>query len=154
MFSNSLIQQHSILFIYNMNRLTCHNTIKVVAADSACSVVWFKLVASPAFAELSPRSVDASNAKHGYMVNTKEYGKHGKYKRIPFIPVQGATCPKGALPRGAPLLPVSVRRSASLARCSALLNGDGSQANGLCRLCCEGAMFLDWSIVCCSVLLC
>jgi hypothetical protein len=47
-----------------------------------------------------------------------------------------------------PLLLVAVRRSASLAKCSALLEGDGSQVNGLRRLCCEGVMFLDWSIVC------
>jgi hypothetical protein len=53
-----------------------------------------------------------------------------------------------------PLLPASVKRSASLAKCSALLKGDGSQVNGLRRLCCEGVIFLDWSTVCCSVLLC
>jgi hypothetical protein len=40
----------------------------------------------------------------------------------------GDTRPTGALP---PRLPVSVRRSASLAKCSALLKGDGSQGNGL-----------------------
>jgi hypothetical protein len=65
--------------------------------------------------------------------------------------VQGATRPTGAV---SPLLPVSVKRSASLAQCSALHKGDGSQVNGLRGLCCEGVMFLDWSLVCCSVLLC
>jgi hypothetical protein len=50
----------------------------------------------------------------------------------------------GALP---PRLPASVRRSASLAKCSALLKGDGSQVNGLRKRCCEGGMFLYWSIV-------
>jgi hypothetical protein len=67
------------------------------------------------------------------------------------IIIQGATGPTGALP---PLLPVSVRRSGLLPKCPALLQGDGSQVNRVRRLCCEGAMFLDWSIVCCSVLLC
>jgi hypothetical protein len=66
------------------------------------------------------------------------------------IYVKGDTRPTGALP---PRLPVSVRRSASLAKCSALLKGDGSQVNGLRRWCCEGVMFLDWSNVCFSVLL-
>jgi hypothetical protein len=56
----------------------------------------------------------------------------------------------GALP---PLLPVLVRRSALLAKCSALLKGDGSQVNELRRPCCEGVMTLYWSNVCCSVLL-
>jgi hypothetical protein len=32
--------------------------------------------------------------------------------------------------------------------------GDGSQVVGLGRQCCEGVMFLDWSTVCCSALLC
>jgi hypothetical protein len=67
------------------------------------------------------------------------------------IQQQGDTRPTGAVPLR---LPVSVRRSASLAKCSALLKGDGSQVNELRRRCCEGAMFLDWSNVCCSVLLC
>jgi hypothetical protein len=70
---------------------------------------------------------------------------------IPSIYTQGDTRPTGAVP---PRLPVSVRRSASLAKCSALRKGDGSQANELRRRCCEGVMFLDWSNVCCSVLLC
>jgi hypothetical protein len=54
--------------------------------------------------------------------------------------IQGDTRPAGAVP---PRLPVSVRRSASLAKCSALLKGDGSQVNELRRRWCEGAMFLD-----------
>jgi hypothetical protein len=65
--------------------------------------------------------------------------------------VQGDTRPTGAVP---PRLPVSVRRSATLAKRSALLKGDGSQVNELRRRCCEGVMFLNWSNVCCSVLLC
>jgi hypothetical protein len=48
----------------------------------------------------------------------------------------------------------SVRKSASLAKRSALLKRDGSQVNELCRRCCEGVMFLDWCNVCYSVLLC
>jgi hypothetical protein len=39
-----------------------------------------------------------------------------------------------------PLLPASVKRSASLAKFSALLKGDQNQVNGLLRLCCEGVM--------------
>jgi hypothetical protein len=35
-----------------------------------------------------------------------------------------------------------------------IIIGDGSQVNGLGRQKCEGVMFLDWSTVCCSVLLC
>jgi hypothetical protein len=54
------------------------------------------------------------------------------------IPIQGETRPTGALP---PRVPVSIRRSASLATCSALLEGDGSQVNVLYRRCCEGVMF-------------
>jgi hypothetical protein len=57
----------------------------------------------------------------------------------------------GAVP---PRLPVSLRISASLTKCSALLKGDGSQVNELRRRCCEGVKFLDWSNACCSVLLC
>jgi hypothetical protein len=60
----------------------------------------------------------------------------------------GSTCAES------PLLPVSVKRSASLAKCSTPLTGDGSQVNGLRRLCCEGVMFFDWSLGCCSILLC
>jgi hypothetical protein len=63
--------------------------------------------------------------------------------------MQGGTRPTGTLP---PLLPVAVGRSAKLAKCSALLEGDGYPMNGLCRRCCEGVMFLDWSIVCCCVI--
>jgi hypothetical protein len=68
-----------------------------------------------------------------------------------YIILQGGKRPPGALP---PPLPVSVRRSASLAKRSALLKGNGSQVNGLGWRCCEGIMFRDWSIVCCLVLLC
>jgi hypothetical protein len=64
---------------------------------------------------------------------------------------QGDTRPTGAL---LPRLPVSIRRSASLAKCLALLEGDGSQVNVIRRRCCEGVVFLVSSIVCCSVLLC
>jgi hypothetical protein len=35
MLSNSLLQQH------NVNRLTCHITMKVVSEDSSCSMVWW-----------------------------------------------------------------------------------------------------------------
>jgi hypothetical protein len=49
------------------------------------------------------------------------------------IYIQGDTRPTGAVP---PRLPVSVRRSATLAKCSALLKGDGSQCPVLLCYCC------------------
>jgi hypothetical protein len=54
------------------------------------------------------------------------------------ISLQGDTRPMGAVP---PRLPVSVRRSATLAKCSALLKGDGSQCPVLlCYYCVQSAM--------------
>jgi hypothetical protein len=54
------------------------------------------------------------------------------------IYIQGDTRPTGAVP---PRLPVSVRRSATLAKCSALLKGDGSQCPVLlCYYCVQSGM--------------
>jgi hypothetical protein len=46
-----------------------------------------------------------------------------------------------------PLLPALLKRSASLAKCSELLQGDGSQVNGLRRLVCEGVMFYVYCVI-------
>jgi hypothetical protein len=52
--------------------------------------------------------------------------------------IQGDTRPTGAVP---PRLPVSVRRSANFAKCSALLKGDGSQCPVLlCYYCVQSGM--------------
>jgi hypothetical protein len=58
MLSNSLIEQ------LNMNRRTGHIAIKVVSADSFCSVVWWG--ARAACAEVSTGSVEASKANLGF----------------------------------------------------------------------------------------
>jgi hypothetical protein len=54
MLSNSLIEE------LNVNRRTCHFGMKVVSADSFCSVVWWG--ARAACAEVSTGSVEASKA--------------------------------------------------------------------------------------------
>jgi hypothetical protein len=56
--SNSLIEQ------LNMNRRTCHIAMKVVSADSFCSIVWWG--ARSACAEVSTGSVEASKARLGF----------------------------------------------------------------------------------------
>jgi hypothetical protein len=58
MLSNSLIQQ------LNVNRRTRHISMKVVSADSSCSVVWWG--ARAACAEVSTGSVEASKARLGF----------------------------------------------------------------------------------------
>jgi hypothetical protein len=55
MLSNSLSQQH------NVNRLTCHITMKVVSEDSSCSMVG--LGARAACAEVSTGSLGDLKAK-------------------------------------------------------------------------------------------
>jgi hypothetical protein len=57
MFPNSLIQQH------NVNRLAFSITMKVVSADSSCSVVWCGARAS--CAAVSTGCVEASKAGLG-----------------------------------------------------------------------------------------
>jgi hypothetical protein len=70
--------------------------------------------------------------------------------------IRGYTRRRRHAPYGglASLLYFPSRRSASLAKCSALLKDCEWQVNGLRRRCCEGVMFLDWSTVGCSLLLC
>jgi hypothetical protein len=58
MLSNSIIEQ------LNMNRRTGHIAMKVVSADSFCSVVWWG--ARAACAEVSTGSVEASKANLGF----------------------------------------------------------------------------------------
>jgi hypothetical protein len=53
---NSLIQQH------NMNWLICHITMKVVSADSSCSVVWWG--ARAACAEVARRLYGLLEGQH------------------------------------------------------------------------------------------
>jgi hypothetical protein len=57
MLCNSLIKQD------NVNRLTCHITMKFVSADSSCSVIWQG--ARGACAEVSTEFVEASKARLG-----------------------------------------------------------------------------------------
>jgi hypothetical protein len=48
----------------NVSRSTCHIAMKVVSADSFCSVVWWG--ARAARAEVSTGSVEASKARLGF----------------------------------------------------------------------------------------
>jgi hypothetical protein len=61
MLSNSLVEQLSV------NRRTCHIAMKVVSADSICSLVWWDGRADCAeVSEVSTGSVEASKARLGF----------------------------------------------------------------------------------------
>jgi hypothetical protein len=69
MLSNSLIERLNVI------RRTCHVPMKVVSADSFCSVVWWG--AREACAKVSTWPVEASNARLGFRSHTAP-GIHGR----------------------------------------------------------------------------
>jgi hypothetical protein len=68
--------------------------------------------------------IHCGNGMHQALKKGCHTNKAGQNGVIPGIKIQGDTRPTGAVP---PRLPVSIRRSATLVKCSALLKGDGSQ---------------------------
>jgi hypothetical protein len=68
--SNFSIQQH------NVNRLACHNTMKVVSEDSSCSMVGWG--ARAAYAKVSTGSGETSKANLGF----KYHMAPGIHRRI------------------------------------------------------------------------
>jgi hypothetical protein len=70
MLPNSLIEQ------LNVNRRTCHIAMKVVSADSFCSMVWWG--ARVARAEAWAGSVEASKARLGFRSHGSWYIRKNK----------------------------------------------------------------------------